>query len=123
MANIFRGRNREIRGCVVLDVVWPREKIRFRDIVSAILQRVPEATDAVFFGPRPGLDYAECRQWITPRKREAPAVWAVGRKGGESLDVSLLDLVIADGDSACWFPHQSDRPSPLERLSSAIGMV
>jgi hypothetical protein len=58
-----------------------------------------------------------------PRKLEAPAVWAVGRKGGPSLDFSLLDLAIADGDSACWFQHQSDKPSPLEKLSSAMDMV
>jgi hypothetical protein len=123
LANVFRGSNRNVRGCVVLDVVWPREKITFRDIVSAILQRVPAGTDAVCFRPRPGLDYAECGQWIMPHKLEAPAVWAVGRKGDSSLDLSLLDLVFTDGDSACWFQHQSDKPSPLERLSNAVNMV
>jgi hypothetical protein len=95
---IRSGRQGEIRGCVVLDAVWPREAMSFRDILPAMLQLVAPKADALFFQPRPGLDYRESSRWIFPYRLEAPQIFAMARKGGAPLAVSSLDLVPADGD-------------------------
>jgi len=70
----------------------------FRDILPAILRRVASKADAVFFQPRPGLDYGECSRWVIPCRLEAPKVFAIPRKGGAPFAASALDLVPADGD-------------------------
>ena len=100
LGHIIRGRHGQIRGCVLLDAVWPREKIGFREILAAILQLVASKADAVFFQPRPGVDHAEYSRWIIPCRLEAPKIFAITRKGGAPLAVSSLDLVPADGDGA-----------------------
>ena len=87
-----------IRGRVLLDAIWPRERMSFRDILPAILRRVASKADAVFFQPRPGLDYGECSRWVIPCRLEAPKVFAIPRKGGAPFAASALDLVPADGD-------------------------
>lgn len=100
LGNVIRGRQGQIQGRVLLDAVWPREKMCFRDILPSILQSVAAQADAIFFQPRPGLDYAECSRWIIPRPLEGPQAFAMARKGGAPFAVSSLDLVPADGDSA-----------------------
>jgi hypothetical protein len=88
-----------VRGCVLLDAIWPREKMSFRDILPAILQHIPSKADAIFFRSRPGLDYSKCNRLIIPRRLDTRH-WVMTRKGGARLQVAALDLVIADGDSA-----------------------
>ena len=66
LGNIVRGRQRQIRGCVLLDAIWPPAHMSFRDILPAIVQLAASKADAVFFQPRPGLDYGECSRWIIP---------------------------------------------------------
>jgi hypothetical protein len=101
LGKMIRGRYQgQVRGCVLLDAIWPRGKMSFRDILPAILQLVPSEADAIFFRSRPGLDYGKCSRLIVPRRLDAPSVWAMTRKGSARLQVSALDLVIADGDSA-----------------------
>jgi hypothetical protein len=100
LGNIVRGRQRQIRGCVLLDAIWPPAHMSFRDILPAIVQLAASKADAVFFQPRPGLDYGECSRWIIPCSLEAPKVFALTRKDGAPLAVSSLDLVPADGDGA-----------------------
>lgn len=101
LGKMIRGRHQvQVRGYVLLDAIWPRGKMRFRYILPAILQLVPSEADAIFFRSRPGLDYGKCSRLIVPRRLDAPSVWAMTRKGSARLQVSALDLVIADGDSA-----------------------
>jgi hypothetical protein len=100
LGSIIRGRQGQIQGRVLLDAVWPREKMCFRDILSSVLQLVGCQADAIFFQPRPALDFAECSRWIIPRPLEGPQAFAMGRKGSAPFSVSSLDLVPADGDSA-----------------------
>jgi hypothetical protein len=101
LASTIRGRCGQIRGALLLDAVWPRDKIHFKQILPAILgcQTVSTA-DAVFFQSRLSLDYGECSRLIISRKLEGPQSFVLARKGAEPIDVSLLDLVPADGDSA-----------------------
>src|SRR2546422_405647 len=98
LGSIIREPRKPIRGCVLLDAIWPREKMSFRDILPAILQRVASTADAILFQPRPGLDYGECSRWVIPCRSEAPKVFAIPRKGGAPLAAASLDLVPADGD-------------------------
>jgi len=98
LGSIIREPRKPIRGCVLLDAIWPREKMSFRDILPAILQRVGSTADAILFQPRPGLDYGECSRWVIPCRSEAPKVFAIPRKGGAPLAAASLDLVPADGD-------------------------
>ncbi|HEV8439246.1 MAG TPA: hypothetical protein VGT40_14225 [Methylomirabilota bacterium] len=100
LGHMRRGRQSQIRGCVLLDAIWPREQIGFKDILPAILQRVASTADAVFFQPRLGLDYGESSRWIIPCRLEAPRAFAVSPKDGGPLAVASLDLVAADGDGA-----------------------
>jgi len=93
------GRDGHVRAGVVLDVMWPRTSMDFREVLRAIVQRASEWADAVFFPPRPGINYREYSALIVPRTHEAPRVWAIASKGSTSLDWSCLDLVTADGDS------------------------
>lgn len=101
LASTIRGRHGQICGTLLLDAVWPHHKIHFKQILPCILgcQTVSMA-DAVFFQPRLSLDYAECSRLIISRKLEGPQSFVVPRKGVAPIDVSLLDLVPADGDSA-----------------------
>jgi hypothetical protein len=101
LGKMIRGRHQvQVLGYVLLDAIWPRGKVRFRDILLAILQLVPSQADAIFFQSRPGLDYANCSRLIVPHRLDAPSVWVIPPKGSARLQVSALDLVIADGDSA-----------------------
>jgi hypothetical protein len=100
LSHMMRGRQGQIRGSVLLDAIWPREKMSFRDIFPLIMQLVSTKADAIFLRPRLGLDYGECSRWIIRRRLEAPQVFAITRKGDPRLAVGSLDLVFADGDSA-----------------------
>jgi hypothetical protein len=100
LANITRGRRAQIRGCLVLDAIWPRERMTFGDIFPTILRLVASKVDAIFFQSRPDVDYSKCSRWIVPRRLDGPQAFAMARKGSGPLTISSLDLVPADGDSA-----------------------
>jgi hypothetical protein len=91
-------RGDRIRGRVLLDATWPREHMGFDAVLTAIARFAERDADAIYFRPRPGVDYGDCRPWIMRRRREPPSVFAVAAKGRAPLAVSSLDLVFADGD-------------------------
>jgi hypothetical protein len=88
--------------------------MHFRDIVPAIVQRASAWADAVFFPPRPGISYSECSRFIVSRTLEAPRVWVLPAKGRPALDLSRLDLAMADGDSA-WSNRFENEVAPTGR--------
>jgi hypothetical protein len=94
---VVRGRQAQIRGRILMDAIWARDKMSFPEIFPALLRLVTDKADALFLQPRAGVDYAECSRWSIPR-RGATRIYAVaGRNGVPGLP---LDLVPADGDSA-----------------------
>jgi len=118
LANVIRGRNGQIRGSVLLDAIWPRNKMSFGDIFPEILRLVPARADALFFRPRPGLDYSEISRWIIPRQWEASRVFVITRKSDPLESVASLDY----GDTAMpfgtWMTRWSDPivfPSSIQR--------
>ena len=100
LGTIRRGRQGQIRGCVLLDAVWPREAMSFADILPAIVRVAASRADAIYVQPRPGLDYGDCNRWLVPWRLEAPKSFVITPKGAAPLAVSALDLVSADGDGA-----------------------
>ena len=103
LSNIIRGNQGQIRGSVLLDAIWPREKMGFRDILPEILRLVASGADAIFFRPQPGLDYGECSRWIIPYRSEAPRAFVITRKVDPLLPVTSLDY--DDSDYGAWAVH------------------
>jgi hypothetical protein len=99
LGNILRGRQGQIQGSVLLDAIWPRERMSFRDIFPEILRLVAGKADALFFRPRPDLDYCECSRWIIRRRSETPPAFVITRRGDAPLTVASLDY----GD--CAMPY------------------
>ncbi|HEV2202023.1 MAG TPA: hypothetical protein VGR73_19560 [Bryobacteraceae bacterium] len=100
LGTMARGRLGQIRASVLLDAIWPREKIRFSDILPGIVQVAVAQADALFLRPRPGIDCGESSRWIIRRRRAPANAFAITRKGDSPLAVASLDLVPADGDGA-----------------------
>jgi hypothetical protein len=105
LSNIIRGHHGHIKGSVLLDAIWPREKMSFRNIFPEILRLVAAEADAIFFRPQPGLDYCGCSRWIIPRRSEAPRAFVITRKGDPLLPVGSLDY--DDSDYGAWVVHWS----------------
>ena len=101
LGNIVRGRQGQIRGSVLLDAIWPRDRMSFRDIFPEILRLIAGKVDALFLWPRPGLDYCECSRWIIRRRSEAPRVFVITRKSEVQLTAGSLDLDYGD----CAVPY------------------
>jgi hypothetical protein len=100
LGTTIRGRRGEIRGSILLDAIWPREQMTFRDVLPAIVQRVAATADAIYFRSRPGIDYRECSPLMIPRRMGGSPVFVISGKGDAPLTISRLDLVPADGDTA-----------------------
>ena len=105
LGHTIRGDRTPIRGRVLLDATWPRDRMGFDAVLMAIARFVEHDADAIYFRPRPGVDYGECRPWIIRRRRDPPAAFAVAGPGRAPLGVSGLDLVFADGDGG--FPDDA----------------
>jgi hypothetical protein len=94
---IVRGRQAQIHGRILMDAVWPRDAMSFRELFPAVLRQAVGA-DALFLQPRIDVDYSECSRWIIPRRGPA-RIHVVRAKDGDAPKATL-DLVPADGDSA-----------------------
>ena len=94
---VTRGHRVPLRGRVVLDATWPRDRVDFRTVLAAVARFAAADTDVVYFRPRPGIDTGDGRPWIIRRRREPPSAFAVAAKGQPPLEPTL-DLVLADGD-------------------------
>ena len=98
LVNTTRGRHGQIRGVLVLDAVWPRERIEFNQILGEILDRPRvRSADALFLRPRLGVEYTHCSRLLFRRRLEGPTCYV--RAGLKNVPVSALDLVASDGDS------------------------
>lgn len=100
LGNVLRGGQQQICGSILLDAIWPREKMSFRAIFEEILRLAVPRADAIFFRSRPGLDYREYSPWIIPHRSETPRVFVMMRKGAPLLDLDLLDY--DDSDDGAW---------------------
>jgi hypothetical protein len=113
LGKVIRGHLRQIRGSALLDAVWPRERMSFKEIFHEILRLVATEADAIFFRPQPGLDYCECARWIIPRRLDAPRVFVIAGRGSPLLRVTSLDY--DENDHGAWVTQWS---GPKERFDS-----
>src|SRR6185437_12893763 len=98
LVSTTRGRHGQIRGVLLLDAVWPRERIEFQQIFAAILDRPRvRSADALFLQPRLGVDYTHCGRLLFRRRLEGPTCYV--RAGQKEVQASALDLAASDGDS------------------------
>jgi hypothetical protein len=100
LGNMARGRRGRIRGAVLLDAVWPRERMSFREILPAVAQLALPGSDLISFRARPGLGAGGSGGWFIRRRRTGPSVFAISRGHDSRALATSLDLVPADGDSA-----------------------
>jgi len=100
LGSIRRGRQREIRGRVLLDAIWPRSAMSFTDVLSAVAGAAAPGADALYLNRRPGIGDGDWSRWLLPWRLESPRHFAVAAKGRPALPVEQLDLVAADGDGA-----------------------
>ena len=100
LADTRRGNGYRIHGRLLLDATWPRDRMTFNDVLAAVFGFAASDADALYFRPRPGVDYRACGRWIVRRPMEPASVFAIAGKGRRSLALAELDLVSADGDSA-----------------------
>ena len=98
LGDTVRGDHMPIRGRALLDAAWPRDRMGFDTVLTAIARFVEHDADAIYFRPRPGVDHRECHPRIIRRRRGPPSAFAVAGKGRAPLEASSLDLVLADGD-------------------------
>ena len=88
----------DIRGRVLLDATWPRDTLGFEQVLAAIARCSRPRAHAIYFRPRPGVDYRAVGRRIIRRRREPPPVFAIAAKDAAPVRVPALDLVLADGD-------------------------
>jgi len=103
LGNAIRGRQGQVQGAVLLDAVWPLDKMSFREIFPGILQMVDGNADVLSLLPRAASDYGQGSRWLIRRRRAAPNAFVVNRGGNARYTAAVLDLVCADGDSALPF--------------------
>jgi hypothetical protein len=95
-----RGKQRQIRESVLLDAIWPREKMSFRGVFQEILRLTARRADAIFFRSRPGRDYREYSRWAIPHRLAAPRAFALRSRGAPQMPIELLDY--DDSEYSAW---------------------
>jgi hypothetical protein len=96
LGNLIR---RGIRGPFLLDVIWPREKMSFREIFREMLRVIPSGADAFFFRRQPGLAYRDSCRWAIPHNLEARA-FVISPKDAPPIALDSLDY--DDNDYLAW---------------------
>jgi hypothetical protein len=100
LGTVRRGREGRIRGAIVLDAVWPSARMRFADLVPAIVRAAAPAVDAIYAHARPALAGGPGgRPWL-PWRLDGPRAFVITPRGRAARSLSSLDLVPADGDGA-----------------------
>jgi hypothetical protein len=120
LGHLVRGEQGHIRGSIVLDAIWPREKIAFDSVFREIVRMAAPGSDAVFFRRQPGLDYREYCRWVMVHRFPAPRGFIKMPKGAPALSPHALDY--HDNDfgawSFRWATREDSLPSPILTPSS-----
>jgi hypothetical protein len=103
LGHLTRGEGGQLHASVLLDAIWPRERISYRDILQEILRVAAATADAIVFRWQPGLDYSKYTRCVIPRKLEAPRAFVSVPKGAPRFALDSLDY--DDSDYIAWtFP-------------------
>jgi hypothetical protein len=97
LANLIR---KGVRGCSLLDAIWPREQMSFSGIFQEALRLASTEADAIFFRRQPGLEYREYSRWVLRHRLAAPRAFVLTPKGELPMPLDSLDY--DDSDYIAW---------------------
>ncbi|MGI8959244.1 MAG: hypothetical protein ACR2IV_05710 [Bryobacteraceae bacterium] len=100
LGNVTLGEGGQFRASVLLDAIWPREQISYRDIFQEILRVTAATADAILFRWQPGLNYRQYSRCVIPRKLGAPRAFVSVPKGAPRFPLDSLDY--DDSDYMAW---------------------
>ena len=100
LGDASRGKPQPYRESVLLDVIWPADKMNFRDLFRAILRAAAEQADALLLSARPGIDFRPLRPWVLRRRLPAPRAYVIHPRGASPLALDALEY--DDSDSIAW---------------------
>jgi hypothetical protein len=125
LGNVVRGERAQIRATVVLDAIWPRERMDYNDIFQQIVSIAAAAgSDAVFFQPQPGLDYRHYSRWVMTRRFPAPRAFVRMSRTAPPLALDPLDY--HDNDFGAWafrWPAAADLPALVSHTPSRVAAI
>lgn len=88
-----------VQGPLLLDVVWPRDKMNFKDIFQEIAAVADSGADALFLRRQPGFDSREFCAWAVPHKLDAYA-FVIDSKCHPQIPLEAFDY--DDNDYLAW---------------------
>jgi hypothetical protein len=118
LGDLMRGRQVQLRGSVLLDVIWPREKMSFRGILQAIVGQATPGADGIVLRAQPEFDYREFSRWVIPYKLPAPRAFVKTRAGAPAPEPEAIDL--EDGDYGAWARHWGNDTAALKGEESVL---
>jgi hypothetical protein len=100
LGHLIRGETNQFRATVLLDAIWPREQMSFRDMLEQILRVAAATSDAISFRWQPGLDADEFGPCVIARNLGAPRAFVRRAKSGPAVSAALFDY--DDSDYIAW---------------------
>jgi hypothetical protein len=100
VGDLSHGQAGPLRQSVLLDAIWPREKMSFKHIFREIVRTAAASADAIIFRWQPGLHYRDYNRCIIPYKLEAPRAFVIVPKGAAPYPLDSLDY--DDSDYVAW---------------------
>jgi hypothetical protein len=100
LGKLSHGDGGQFRASVLLDAIWPRERMSFGPIFREILRVAAGSADALFFRWQPGLNYSKYSRFVIPHKLGAPRAFVSLPKGAPRFPLDSLDY--DDSDYIAW---------------------
>lgn len=89
-----------LRSAILLDAVWPQDKMSYREVFDTILRVCAATTDAITFRWQPGSDYPSYSPCVISRKLPSPRAFVGVPKGAAPLPLELFDY--DDSECIAW---------------------
>ena len=106
LSRTTRGNRSPFPASLLLDAVWPLEKMPAKSVFDTIVRVAAETSDAVSFRGQPGLAARQYGAGVIPRKLAAPRAFFSVPKGAPPLPLGSLDY--DDSESIAWlFPWRA----------------
>jgi hypothetical protein len=96
LARSRRGQREQIRNVNMLDVVWPREKIEFTDVLATILDEASHDSDMFSFRCRTALPALENFPGLRRRQLAAPEAFIISREPPATQLAPIADFAFVE---------------------------
>lgn len=106
LGDLTHGRGGPLRESVLLDVIWPRERMEFGGLFKEILRTAASSADTLSFRWQPGLDAGALTRCAIPYKLPAPRAFVSIPKSASRFPLTALDY--DDSDYIAWRFQWSD---------------